>query len=323
MKTLKALNALLTLAQAVRKIPHTLRGGVALPLLPLFPLSVLIVLLILTLNSLPADAAQCERPARLRFSFVPQGELQDDGAALKPLFNDLEKSLGIPVEAITPASYGAVNEGLLAGAVDVARLGPATYVSAHKSDPQITPFATLMNMADAFSDGNTAAYYSLLIVRQHGPVTSISGLKGKRLALADPESTSGALIPLHVFARQLGTTLDKYFSRIGYSGNHEQSVSAVLNQEVDAAFVASANLGTLIAAGKVNRADVRVLWKSAPIPFDPFVYRGQLCEDIRKKIRAVFFNKRSANVRATLDKLRAREFVPAPDKNYDIIRGLP
>ncbi|WP_237719793.1 phosphate/phosphite/phosphonate ABC transporter substrate-binding protein [Herbaspirillum sp. CF444] len=268
-------------------------------------------------------AAECERPTRLRISFVPQGELQDDGAAMKPLFEDLEHTLRMPVEIITPASYGAVTEGLLAGAVDVARLGPATYVSVRKSDPQITPFATLLRIADGFSEGNASAYYSILIVRQHGPITSIAGLKGKRLALADPESTSGALIPLHVFSRQLGTSLDKYFLRIGYSGNHEQSVAAVLNKEADAAFVASANLGSLIAAGKVKRSDVRVLWKSAPIPFDPFVYRGQLCEDIKKKIRSVFFNKKSANVKNTLNAIRAQEFVAAEDRNYNIIRNLP
>lgn len=272
-----------------------------------------------------ATAAECERPPRLRVSFVPQGDSQDDGAALKPLFEDLETALRIPVEVITPASYGAVTEGLLAGAVDVARLGPASYVSAHRSDAQVTPFATLLRMADAFSDGSTPApaYYSMLIVRQHGAITSVAGLKGKRLALADPDSTSGALIPLHVFSRQLGTSLDKYFSRIGYSGNHEQSVAAVLSKEVDAAFIASSNLGSLISAGKVKRADIRVLWKSAPIPFDPFVYRGQLCEDIRKKIRAVFFNKKSARVQSTLSALHAQEFVAVTDKNYNIIRDLP
>lgn len=279
----------------------------------------------LTFISTAASAAECERPARLRFSFVPQGDSQDDGAALKPLFEELENALRIPVDVITPASYGAVTEGLLAGAVDVARLGPATYVSAHRSDVQITPFATLLRMADGFGDNSSPApaYYSMLIVRQNGTITSVAGLKGKRLALADPDSTSGALIPLHVFSRQLGTSLDKYFSRIGYSGNHEQSVAAVLNKEVDAAFVASANLGSLISAGKVKRSDIRVLWKSAPIPFDPFVYRGQLCEDVKQKIRTVFFNKKSALVQSTLRALHAQEFLAVTDKNYNIIRDLP
>lgn len=281
---------------------------------------------ICSVRTLPANAsaaAHCERPMRLRFSFVPQGESLDSGSAMQPLFNDLEKVLGIPVEIITPSSYGAVTEGLLAGAVDLARLGPATYVSVRKSDQHIIPFATFVHKTDAFSEGDTAAYFSLLIVRQHGPFASIPSLKGKRVALADPESTSGMLIPIHVFSRQLGSPLSSYFSRIGYSGNHEQSVAAVLNKEVDAAFVASANLGSLIAAGKIRRADIRVLWKSAPIPFDPFVYRDQLCDDIKKKIRGVFFNKKSANLQATLNNVHAEEFVPTSDKNYDIIRELP
>lgn len=289
----------------------------------IFAAAVAAILVIFTTVLAPASAAECDRPSRLRVSFVPQGELQDDGVMLKPVFDDLEKALHIPVEAVMPSSYGAVIEGLLADAVDLARLGPASYVSAHRSDPRITPFASLVRMADVFNDSNSSAYYSLLIVRQQGPITSLSGLKGKRLALADPDSTSGALIPLHVFSRQLGTSLDKYFSKVGYSGNHEQSVSAVLNEEVDAAFVASANLASLIAARKVKRSDVRILWKSAAIPFDPFVYRGQLCEDIKKKIRAVFFNKKSANRQAVLRNLHAQDFVAVSDKNYQIIRDLP
>lgn len=281
--------------------------------------------LLFCIITLPAEAgaAHCERPTRLRFSFVPQGELQDNGAAMQPLFSDLEKALGMPVEIVTPTSYGAVTESLLAGAIDMAKLGPATYVSVRKSDPRILPFATTVRKADAFSEENIAAYYSLLIVRQHGSVASIAGLRGKRVALADPESTSGTLIPIHVFSRQLGTPLSDYFSRIGYSGNHEQSINALLRKEVDAAFISSGSLGSLIAAGKVRRSDIRVLWKSAPIPFDPFVYRDQLCEDIKTKIRGVFFNKASAHQQATLNNVHAEEFVPANDKDYDIIRELP
>ena len=68
------------------------------------------------------QAAECERPARLHFSLVPQSDLQKDVASLKPLFADLQAALGIPVEVIMPTSYGAVIEDLLSGAVDLARL---------------------------------------------------------------------------------------------------------------------------------------------------------------------------------------------------------
>lgn len=268
--------------------------------------------------------ASCERPQRLRFSGIPQGSEQEQQEAMAPLLEALRDALKIPVEVVWPASYGAVIEGLIAGAVDVARLGPASYVTARKGDATITPFATIEQAEPNFAPGGAAAtYYSLLITRQQGPYDSVASLRGKVLALADPDSTSGALIPRHLFARQHALSLPSYFSRIGYSGNHEQSVQAVVNGHADAAFVASTNLSRMISEGRVKRRDLRVLWRSAPIPFDPFVYRGQLCADIRNKIRAVFLDNAAPRVAATLNALHGRRFVPARDSDYQIIRALP
>ena len=164
-------------------------------------------------------------------------------------------------------------------------------------------------------------YYSLLVVRQQSGLT-IPTLKGKKLALVDPDSTSGALIPLNIFSREIHATLADYFARIGYSGNHAQSILSVANKEVDAAFVSSASLGTLIDDGKIKRGELRVLWKSAPIPYDPFVYRGNLCPDIRLKIRQVFFDASNPDIVEVLKGLRSEKFVPTSDANYQIIRDL-
>ncbi len=276
----------------------------------------------------PAMAAPkmaCERPQRLRFSFVPQGRDIDQQSAFGPLVEELRERLKMPVDVIVPTSYGGVIEGLIAGAIDVARLGPASYVTARKGDPQITPFASMEQVEPNFAaqGGVSSVYYSLLVTRQQGPYDSVASLKGRVLALADPDSTSGALIPRHLFARQYKLQFDQYFSRIGYSGNHEKSVMAVLNHNADAAFVASTNLSRMISEGQLKKSDVRVLWRSGPIPFDPFVYRGQLCADIRNKIREVFLDKNALRVKLSLDNLRATHFVPVRDADYQIIRALP
>jgi len=268
-------------------------------------------------------AVPCERPTSLRVALIPHGDTEDQALFFQPLFDALQKALGIPVTVTVASSYGAVSEGLLAGAIDLARLGPAAYVSAHKSDARITPFASLFLIPDIFNDVGSSSYRSLLIVRARGPIKSIAALQGKRLALIDPDSASGALIPLHVFARQIGSSLDSYFARVGYSGNHEQSVRAVLNNDVDAAFVSSSSLAAQINAGEVKRSDIRVLWKSQAIPFDPFVYRSQLCEDVKKKIRKIFFDQKSPDLKLVLDKLHAQNFVAIKDGDFQIIRDLP
>jgi len=267
--------------------------------------------------------AACERPDRLRFSYVPQGSEATDMNGLDPLLDELRDRLKMPVEIVFPSSYGSVIEGMMAGAVDMARLGPASYIRARKGDPGITPFATLEQLEPHFAPGGAAATYtSLLITRRQGPYATIASLRGKVLALADPDSTSASLIPRHSFARQYDIRLDQYFSRIGYAGNHEQSVLAVLSRNADAAFVASANLSHMITDGKVRKSDFRVLWRSAPIPFDPFVYRSQLCPDIRDKIRAVVLDNTSPRIQAALRSLHATRFLPARDADYQIIRDL-
>jgi phosphonate transport system substrate-binding protein len=268
----------------------------------------------------PAAAAACERPTRLHFSFSPQGQFQDNAAVLQPLFKELSDVLRIPVESVSLPSYGAVMEGLLSGSVDIATLGPASYASVRKDDETIIPFATLSAVQDLFNSSPTS-YYSLLIVRQKSSLT-IESLRGKKLALVDPDSTSGALIPMHIFSRRINAPLAAYFSRIGYSGTHEQSVMSVAAREVDAAFVASPVLSGLILEGKLKRDDMRVLWKSDPIPRDPFVYRGRLCGDIRQKIQKVFFDSRNPNVAMALAAMHSEKFVPVSDSDYQIIRDM-
>ncbi|RXZ36980.1 phosphate/phosphite/phosphonate ABC transporter substrate-binding protein [Oxalobacteraceae bacterium CAVE-383] len=270
----------------------------------------------------PASAAPaaCDRPARLHFSFSPQGNLQDNPALLQPLLTELSDVLHIPVESVSLPSYGAVIEGLLSGSVDIAKLGPASYTSVHQSDDTITPFATLSAEADLFSALPTA-YYSLLIVRQQSNL-SIESLKGKKLALVDPDSTSGALIPLKLFSRKINAPLTAYFSRVGYSGTHQQSVLSVAAREVDAAFVSSSTLTTVIREGRIRRDEMRVLWKSDPIPRDPFVFRGHLCPDIRQKIQKVFFSPGNPRVAAALAAQSSEKFVPVSDRDYKIIRDL-
>ncbi|HEY4318874.1 MAG TPA: phosphate/phosphite/phosphonate ABC transporter substrate-binding protein [Herbaspirillum sp.] len=268
--------------------------------------------------ALPGGA--CERPARLRFSFTPEAQLLEYPGMLQPLFKALSDALHIPVESMTLPSYGAVIEGLLSGSVDIAKLGPASYTSVHSSDESILPFATESTVPDLFGASPTS-YYSLLIVRQKSGLT-IESLKGKKLALVDPDSTSGALIPFKLFSRRLGVPLPAYFSRIGYSGTHDQSVMSVMGREVDAAFVSSATLSSMIRGGRVKRDEMRVLWKSDQIPRDPFVYRGRLCADIRRKIQQVFFAAHNPNVTAALTAMQSEKFVPVSDRDYRIIRDL-
>lgn len=268
-----------------------------------------------------AAATGCERPDRLRFSIIPRGDVKKELAELQPLLAKLRATLGIPVEVYAAPSYGAVVEALVSGAVHLARLGPASYVSARRADPQVTAFASYANKASQFQAGGPF-YHSLLIVRAASGIATIDALRGKRLALVDPASTSGALIPRHVFARQVGGKLESFFSQVGYSGSHTQSVNMVLAGQIDAAFVGSQNLATELGADPARTRQVRVIWRSGAIPADPFVFRGQLCDSLKTGIRDAFFNRGGPQSAAVLDKLNVARFVPVSDQDYQIVREI-
>ncbi|RJG01059.1 phosphate/phosphite/phosphonate ABC transporter substrate-binding protein [Noviherbaspirillum sedimenti] len=285
----------------------------------LLRLSIAAVLMLLAAHAL---AIECEKPHHLRFAMVPQDDLQKDIAAHQPLFDSLQAATGLPVEVVMPSSYGAVVEGLLAGAIDLANLGPAAYLNAKKADPRITAFAATAKKKGAFQEEG-AFYTSLLIVRRQGPYTALETLRGKKLALVDPDSTSGALIPRQEFSRHVQVPLGGYFSQVGYTGSHDQSALAVVNGRVDAAFVSSYLLTSLVEAGKASAGDFRVLWRSARMPVNPYVYRGQLCASLKDKISAVFLGQNGAGNKALLDNLKALRFVPISDGDYQILRDLP
>ena len=269
-----------------------------------------------------ANALPCEEPATIRYSMVPLRDIELDLKRRQSLFKRITELTGRPVEVVRATSYRWVVEGLLRGSVDLAELGPATYVEAVKADRQITAFATT-EMRGGIYQIPGAYYQSMLVVLAKSDVKDIAALKGVRLALTDPGSTSGALLPRKQFVARVGMPLERYFSAVSYSGSHAKSVLALAKGNVDAAFISSSQLEDAHMAGKLLKNDVRVLWTSGPIPYDPMVYRGQLCEPLKRQIAEAFLGHGAgAALRDYLGAMNADGFVPVDDSLYAGIREM-
>lgn len=271
---------------------------------------------------LPAHAQTCESPTVIRYAMVPLREIELDLRRRESLFKRMTELTGRPVEVVRATSYRSVVEGLLRGAVDVAELGPATYIEATEGDRQITAFATT-ERSEGVYQLRGAHYQSMLVVLAKIDFSDIDTLKGTRLALTDPGSTSGAMLPRKQFVGRVGMPLENYFGAVSYSGSHARSVQALVSGAVDAAFVASAQLEEAHLAGKLRKNDVRVLWTSGPIPNDPTVYRGQLCEPLKRRITEVFLGEGAGMVlRDYMAAMNAERFVAVDDSLYAGIREV-
>ncbi len=269
-----------------------------------------------------ARAEECEMPASIRFSMVPLRDVDQDIQRRQPLFKRIAELTGRPVQVVRPTSYSSVVEGLLRGSIDVAELGPATYVEAKRGDDQITAFATTVRRKGVFLDGRPF-YQAVLAVLAKSAYKDFSALKGVRMALTDPASTSGSLLPHSQFAEQVGMPLESYFGSVSYSGSHANSIVALARGDVDAAFISSAQLEDANRSGKLRVEEVRLLWRSEPLPYDPLVYRGQLCEPLKRKIQEAFIGEGAAeHMRDLLVGMNAERYVPADDSMYAGVRKL-
>ena len=269
-----------------------------------------------------ALAANCENPDSLTFAMVPTEETVAELELYKPVTDRMEKLTGKKIQFFMPTSYASVVEGLLSHFVDVAVLGPYTYVIANSKDPSVEVFATYAKRPGHMQEEGPG-YRGVLISKKGTKYTSIKSLKGSLVGLTDPGSTSGNLMPRVAFTKVIGMDLEKYFSKVVYTGSHELSTVAVVQGKVDAAFVASHRFDNVVNKGEATLEGVNILWQSDPIPQDPFVYRNTLCDDIKANIRETFLDlKGKPGSKTFLDNVKSNTFVEMNSDDYNIIRDL-
>lgn len=222
------------------------------------------------------------------------GENEADRLKNYACFKDLmTQRLGVPVELYPASDYAGVMQGLISKNLEYAGLGSAGYAGIHIQAPEaVEPLLTTEQ-----TDGSIG-YYSVLYVRADSPYKSIEDLKGKSLAFADPNSTSGYLVPSFEL-KENGYKPDEFFGRTGFAGGHEQAVVAVLNNQYDAGVTwtsgigehdkgyTAGNLAKMVEKGALNMKDIRILWKSNLISNGPNVVRKDLPQELKDMVRGI------------------------------------
>jgi len=281
-------------------------------------------LLIVCLGISFAATAKYRDPETLTFSMVPAEAVEKEITLYKPVIQYLEKVTGKKIDFYMPTNRASVIEAMVNRWVDIAVFGPYSYVMAHELDPHIVVFATYAKRPGPLTKEGPG-YQSVLITKKGSKFTTIESLKGAILALTDPASTSGNLVPRVIFCKEVlhGKPLEDYFGKVVYSGGHDLSALAVHDGRVDAAFVASHRFDNVIYRGLVEKEDFNFLWFSPVIPGDPFCYLTDLTPELREKIKHTFLTLHEVpECKKFLDNVASSKFVEMKDSDYDIIREL-
>jgi phosphonate transport system substrate-binding protein len=254
--------------------------------------------------------ASAQMPSVIRIGLIPSEDSRAMLAASDQLLKAVESNLGLKVQGFVASDYNGVIEAMRSGHVEVAYLGPFSYVLGTTIAP-IEAFCT----AETAKSGKTY-YRSQIIALKSSGLTKIEDLRGKTFAFVDPSSTSGHLFPKAGLIRA-GIDPDKFFGRTLFTGSHDANALAVANKRVDAATIADRILDSAVAKNLVKREDIQVVWESGPIPESPTVWRKNLSPELKDKIKAAFLNVRDIT---WADQGKLNRFVETDDKAYDIIR---
>ena len=239
-----------------------------------------------------------------------------------PFIEYLSKELGAKVTLRVANDYAAVIEGQRNGSIHLAGYGPASYARAIVTGVAVEPFATTVN-----NDG-TIGYYSVFYVKADSPYKTIDDLKGKNLGLVDPNSTSGNNVPRFAL-NKMKVNPETFFSKVTYTGSHENAVIALQQGTVDVAANwwnsdTDSNLTRMANKNLAKKDDFRVIYKSDLIPNSPFAYLSNLPPDLKAAIVKAF-NDAPTKDKAAFDKLsdgKDKEFTKVDAKYYEPVVEL-
>ena len=261
----------------------------------------------------------------LTFAVVPAENASGVIDRWTPFTEYLSKQLGVKVTLRVANDYAAVIEGQRAGNIQLAYYGPASFSRARVTGVKTDAFAIDVN-----SDGSKG-YYSVFYVLAKSPYQKLGDLKGKNLGLVDPNSTSGNNMPRFKM-NAMGVDPDAFFSKVVFTGSHENAVLALSQGTVDIAANwwnadDDSNLTRMLGKGMLKNADgtamkkedFRIIVKSDLIINSPYAYLTELPDDLKAAIRKAFFDA-AKNDKAMFDKLsdgKNRPWEPVTNADYD------
>lgn len=204
----------------------------------------------------------------------------------QPLLSDMEKRIGVKVNAFFAPDYAGVIEAMRFNKVQVAWLGNKPGIEAvDRSNAEV--FAQVVN-----ADGSIG-YHSMVSVHKDSPYRTLDEVlkNGKSLnfGIGDPNSTSGFLVPsYYIFARNHLDAKTAFKNTRG--ANHEANILAIANKQLDAAVHSSDVLERVEKRSPEVAANLRVIWKSPLIAGDPLLWRKDLDADVQQRVRQFFLS---------------------------------
>ena len=235
----------------------------------------------------PTTAALGTEQNPVKLALAPSTDTQKALIAGEPLVTLLSQETGLRVKLSVPTSYAATIEAMGTHNLDVAWLAPLAYVLAHD---RVGADVLVANVR-----GNSTTSVGQIVVRADSGITSLEGLRGKRVAFSDDASVTGYHLPRALFAAH-GLNPSTDVVETVFVGSDDGVLLAVYNRQVEGGAVAGERPPGLPAISTVARTSfqplppdlaeqVRVVAPTDPSPNDTVAIRKGVTPELGRKLR--------------------------------------
>lgn len=245
------------------------------------------------------------------FGVIPRDNPRILYEKYQPLLDYLSEKTPYKYELVLKKNYAETVNAIGNGEMDVALLGPLTYLEAHAKYGAIC-------ILKPKGENSDASYRSMIIKKKDSPIKNLSDLKGRGVAFASSKSTSGNLIPRYLLA-SAGIHLSD-LSRYANFDYHDSVVKAILKGQYDAGAVRDS------VAKKYIKLGIETIAESEPIPTGPLVAGAGTPFSVIENIKKALLELNPADssgqkiLRRLDDDLR-NGFTEVTDKDYSGIRA--
>ena len=204
---------------------------------------------------------------------------QDTLSDYRPVFNAITREFEIHFELTLGDSYAAAVQGLCNDQADIGWYGVVTFGQAHE-------LCGAELLAVDVKNGRSA-YFAGIFSRAESGITSLEALKGKRLAVGDPNSTSSFNFPI---AMLMADGLDPVndLGKIIIAGSHSNSIALLREGRVDAAAASFNAWEKAVEKGVINPSQYELVARSEGIPNPPLAMNRKLQPELKIRLKDAF-----------------------------------
>jgi phosphonate transport system substrate-binding protein len=220
-----------------------------------------------------------------------------------PLADYLSEKCGKTIQVRVSKSYKSHIERVGEERIDLAYLGPASFVKV------INTYGEKILLARLEVNGSPF-FHGMIIAGQDSPITTLDDLTGKSFAFGDPNSTMSHLVPRYMLL-EAGISVDN-FKKINFLGSHNNVALGVLGGYYDAGGLKEG------VYYKYRERGLKLLAESPPISEHVFVVRKDIPQSTIDILRQAMFELKDPAIPTPI-KSSVSGLVPVKEEDYDYL----